>query len=41
MVWHTRFFDPLSYEFVEILDTDELLDLPPRMNKLILQARMR
>ena len=31
-MWHTRFFDSLLYEFVEILDTDELLGLSPRMS---------
>jgi len=41
VMWHTRFFESLSYELVEILDTDELLDLPPRIFRSILHAGMR
>ena len=41
VMWYTRFFDSLPFELVEILDTDELLGLPPRMARSILRAGMR
>ena len=41
VVRHTRFFDLLLYELVEILDTDECLNSSSRLIRLILRVGMR
>ena len=41
VMWHPRLFDLLLYKLVEILDTDELIGLPPRMIMSILRAGIR
>ena len=40
MVWHSCFLDLLSYKLVEILNADELFDLPLSMIVLIPHAGM-
>jgi len=40
VVRHTRFFNSLLYELVEILDTDECPSSPSRLIKLILRVGM-
>jgi len=36
VIWHSWFFESLLHKLVEILNTDELLDLSPSMIVLIL-----
>ena len=40
VIWHPCFFNSVLYKLFEILDTDELLGLPPRMIMSILRAGM-
>ena len=41
VVWDSCFLDSLLYKFVEIFDTDEFFNLPPRMIVMISYTEMR
>jgi len=40
VMWHTRFFDSLLYELVEVLNTNECVGSPPRLICSILHDGM-